>query len=432
MKTENLTCRIYHQNLYKNDSKSNNSVTKTTAGENPSGRLSFKGRADVAAKLSKNAVGKLVNNKSFNWFLDVVNKNSLLADALVALGLTAVARPALIYAIPSKDEVEKKKNNYQVAHSVATGVLGLATTYIVSNPISDAVKKVVDNPGKYMKKDFAYVLENKGKFMETAKRVHQPFFLPLRAILTIMLVKPLLETLGLSKNGKANIKPQDKAKIDYSFMCFKGSEKNMFNKFSKINALNAFAKDDSVKTKTSKNNSPSFKGRVNDKLVNGIAKNIIGKMADSKGFQKFFNWFKDKKDWFPHLIAAESLWLSSFYMMSSGTSKKIEKDQKLPMILNQGITAVLCTIGAYKLDGVVNKKLARLQTAYKLLRPEMDQNLLKNRLRGIRLLGPVLIFTTIYRFVGPVVVTPIANKISEMIQPHKKSAKQQPQMATAK
>ena len=46
---------------------------------------------------------------------------------------------------------------------------------------------------------------------------------------------------------------------------------------------------------------------------------------------------------------------------------------------------------------------------------------MNNRMIGIKLLGPMVIFTTIYRFVGPVVVTPFANWISEKIEPHNKN-----------
>lgn len=45
-----------------------------------------------------------------------------------------------------------------------------------------------------------------------------------------------------------------------------------------------------------------------------------------------------------------------------------------------------------------------------------------NKMMGIRLLGPVVIFTVIYRFIGPVVITPLANKLSEWIEPHNKKA----------
>lgn len=406
MKTENLVYNI-HQKHYLTKNNNNRNANQTTAGVNPSGRLSFKANPMPIAKTFGE---KMAVNKYFNKFLDILADNSLIADALIALGLTTIARPASIYVIPAKDEQEKKKNNYQVAHSIATGVLGLATTIAVAEPIKRGVKKLMKNPEKYMKNDASYIKNNERVFKETAGRLHQPIFLPLRAALTIMIVKPILESLGLSKDGHATISTQDKAKMDFSFMSFKGlNEKKTFNRFTNIN---------SSAQKNNKN--VAFKG-AGSAVTEGIAKGV-GKIADTKGFRKFIEWFKEKNQWFPHLIAAESLWLSGFYMQQTAKSKKIEKDQKLPMILNQGITAVLCTIGAYKLDGVINKKLDKYKDVYKRMNPQLEEKVMNRRLTGIRLLGPIVIFTTIYRFVGPVLVTPIANKISEMIEPHNKKA----------
>lgn len=423
----------------------NKSATKTTAGQNPSGRLSFKGRP-VPVVVAKTFGEKLALNRGFNKFLDILADNSLIADALIALGLTAGARPALIWAFPAKDPVEKKKNNYQVGHSVATGILGLATTIAVAEPVKRGVKVLMDNTP-----DTSYIKQNARVFKETACRLHQPIFLPLRAALTIMLVPPILKMFGLSKNGQ-DIKPSDKAKIDYSFMSFKGTESNSFKGFSRVKSSYDKASD---KISHKNSNTPSFKGNPSF-VTRGIATGI-GKLADTNGFRKFIEWFKDQKNWFPHLIAGESLWLSGFYMLQTAKSKSIEKDQKLPMILNQGITALACTWGAYKLDGVINKKLDKYKEVYKRMNPDMVRksnlydNLLKryannpeileklakadkykplraanktlnNKMSGIRLLGPVVIFTTIYRFIGPVVVTPIANKISDLIEPHNKKA----------
>ena len=391
----------------------NKSVTKTTAGQNPSGRLSFKGTpAQVVAQTFGE---KLAINKGFNKFLDILADNSLIADALIALGLTTIARPASIYIIPTKDPHEKKKNNYQVAHSVATGILGLATTIAVAEPIKRGVKKVMNNPAKYMKKDPSYIIENPRVFKETAGRLHQPIFLPLRAALTIAIVPPILKMFGLSKTVD-NVQPSDKAKVDYSFMSFKGSDSKSFKGFTKVKSSYDKAYD---KASGKAQSTPSFKG-AGALVTEGIAKGV-GKIADTNGFKKFIEWFKEKNNWFPHLIAAESLWLSGFYMQQTAKSKSIEKDQKLPMILNQGITAGLCTVGAYGLDGVINKKLDKYKEVYQKMNPQLTKEVMNRRLIGIRLLGPIVIFTTIYRFVGPVVVTPIANWISEKIQPHKKS-----------
>ncbi len=445
MKTENLAYHNHYQHYLANNNN-NRSANKTTAGLNPSGRLSFKANPLPVAKTMGE---KLARNKVFNWFLDILADNSLMADAIIALGLTAIARPALIAAFPSKDPVEKRKNEYQIGHSIGTGILGLITTFVAAEPIKRAVKKVMDNPSKYMKNSASYIKEHDRVFKETASRIHQPIFLPLRAAATIAIVPPILSAMGLSKTGK-ELPPVDKAKIDYSFMSFKGNDAKPFRGFTKIKSSY-----DSAKDNLSKNNkaNPSFKG-VGNMVTEGLAKGI-GKVADTSYARRFINWFAEKKNWMPHLIAGESLWLSGWYMQRTARSKNIEKDQKLPMILNQGITAILCTIGAYMLDGVIKNKLEKYKETYKSMNPDIVEmskkyeNLLNkyannpeqlkiitegekyktlrssykslnNKMTGIKLLGPIVIFTTIYRFVGPVVVTPFANWISEKIEPHNK------------
>lgn len=478
MKTENLTLlsqpkhysnlRNNRQRLLSNEnSVVSKSVNKTTVGMNPNGRLSFK-RAPIVVPVAKTLGEKLAISKPFNWFLDKLADNTLVAEAIIALGLTGIFRPLSIYAIPTKDPIEKKKNNYQVGQSIATGLLGLGTTLLVSEPIKKGVQAIIKNPEKYImpsEQSLAKMTQNKQEvvknaakqtievikkydkvFKEVTNRIHQPIFLPLRAMLTIAIIKPILNALGLVKPSK-NDQIVNTPKVDYSFMSFKGDEPKTFKNIARIGS-----------NKTS--NNPSFKG-ANSVITEGLAKGI-GKIVKTKPYTNFINWFgknyAQNDAFFPHVIATESLWLSGFYMYNTGKSKKIEKDQKLAMILNQGITATGCAIGAYKLDGVIKKKLANYRdTTYSRMHPvELDlknryQALLKkygnnpaakkriensiftenarnatkkldSRFFGLRMLGPIVIFTTIYRFVGPVFVTPVANWLSEKFQPHKKAA----------
>ncbi len=388
----------------------NKSANKTTAGENPSGRLSFKGGAQFGTKIAEG----LAKNGAFNKFLDVISSNTLIADGIIALFLTSVLRPLSIFIIPAKNEEDKKKNNSQVAHSISTGILGLGMTLAVAEPLKRGVMKVIKNPAKYMKTDGAYTKER--VFKETATRLHQPIFLPVRAALTIAIIKPILKALGLNKPEKA-LPPETQAKIEYSMMSFKGVETNKaFQNFAGVATAMAAGKIASDNINKSKNfeANPSFKG-AGAVVTEGIAKGV-GKIADKKGFRNFVEWLGKKDQWFPHLIAAESLLLSGFYMQQTAASKRIEKDQKPAMIINQGITALACTAGAYMIDGKVNNMLDKFKGVYKRVNPQMEQKLLDKRLDAIRLLGPLVIFTTIYRFVGPVILTPVANYISEKIQ----------------
>lgn len=439
----------------------NKSAIKMTAGENPSGHLSFKGALPVGninavtpemKKLMNTFGGKLAHNKAFNWFIDRLYDNTLVAEAIYALGLTALLRPAAIAALPTKNEDDKKKNRYQIGQAISTGVIGLGLTFLVSEPFKRTVGKIIKNPGDYMKKNIEYIAKNESVFKETTNRLIQPGFMPFKAMFTIMLIPPILKGLfGLEKGSKnpiGTIKPMDKASVDYSFMTFRGDAENnkkVFQNFAGA-ATAVIAKNNikAEKKNTQASSSPSFKRslgtlvkgewkanqnifkKLEGTILHTLAKGV-GKVTQHDKYKQFIEWFA-KKNFMPHLIAGESIYLTGFYASETLKSKKIEKEQKLPLVLNQLITTALCTVGAYTLDGVINKQLGNYQKVYEAVHPEMkDTQILKNKLRGIRLLGPIVIFTTIYRFIGPVVVTPIANAISNKIQANKKVKAEQKQ-----
>ena len=430
------------------ENKSVNKNDKATAGENPSGRLSFKADpTSFAVKLAK--------SNSFNKLLDITQMNSLVADAIFALFLTAGLRPLLLFLMPTKGDDknnDKRKNELQVSHSIATGIMGLGTTVAVAVPVKKAVNKFFNyaksNPEA--RKAFEYIFKSpmtETMFKETAGRLHQPIFLPLRAKATIAIVPPLLGFLGLKKQQEpAKTNPMYN---EYSVLNFKGSE-TFKNVAGILNQKN--------QSKSEKKNVPSFKGGAVDLMAKGI-----GKVAKTGFFQKTVEWLASAKNGFPHLIAAESLLLSGFYMEETAKSKTIEKDQKPAMIINQGIVAAACTAGAYTIDGRINKSISKFKKTYKEAFKEMkmakaaelrqalkDQfkdlskvdasvkrqfvkdfvksntanrvlspGQLAKRLDGISFLKSTVIFASIYRFVGPVVLTPVANWISNKIQPSK-------------
>ena len=82
----------------------------------------------------------------------------------------------------------------------------------------------------------------------------------------------------------------------------------------------------------------------------------IGKLASYKPVQKVVDFFKDK-NYQGHLAAITGCVLSGFYMLDTAKSKDIEKDQKLPLIINQGVVCGISTVGAYTLNNYLNKKL---------------------------------------------------------------------------
>ena len=162
--------------------------------------VSFKGLGEGAL------AHKLAQSNGVKKLLLAANKNTLAIEALYALLITCMLRPAVTLMTPAKTDAEKDKNKFRAAHAIASGALGFAFTMCVSHPMSDAVDKVMntklpDGSYKYIRKFTEQLTENGGKpFKELAKRIHQPVFMPLRAMATVAIVPPILAWFGLKKN----------------------------------------------------------------------------------------------------------------------------------------------------------------------------------------------------------------------------------------
>ena len=192
----------------------------------------------VAEKFSKSNpyIYSLVTNKKFLKAMKFMNDNALLSDAGIALFYTCALRPASIAALPTKDDREKKKNIYQIGHSISTGIIGFITAFAIQTPIKDAINKITSavaskNAEKYINKASKYLFkkENIEKTRTILERSHQPISLPLKAALTIYLVPKILKVVGLTKpqkpaNDEKNTLPYDAFQY---FAAFKGNNKSI-------------------------------------------------------------------------------------------------------------------------------------------------------------------------------------------------------------
>ena len=238
----------------------------------------------------------------------------------------------------------------------------------------------------------------------------------------------------------------------------------------KINSLqtNNFNQLNSRRFEQSSNN-VSFKGglpsRAYERATDGLAV-LLGKFASTKFAKNVVDFFKGeskskilrgigqvldiKHKWLQHAIAAESIYLTGFYMYNTKKAKHIPEDQKRPMMVNQALVTTLCTSIGYIVDGKMSKLFKSLQnfylTANAIPFAEKTNGQITQALKaagnnqesikaitslpmkrvnaifnGISKLKSVLVFGFIYRYFSPVFITPIANRVSEYLD--KKSAK---------
>lgn len=103
---------------------------------------------DGTSILDKNPWYK--GRQSLNYFLQLAEKNNVAFSATFALFLTCLIRPTAILALPG-DKKHNDDKKYAAAHSIASGVIGFVVATAVSNPVADALKKVLEEPAEYIK-----------------------------------------------------------------------------------------------------------------------------------------------------------------------------------------------------------------------------------------------------------------------------------------
>ena len=183
---------------------------------------------------------------------------------------------------------------------------------------------------------------------------------------------------------------------------------------------------------------PSFKaakgpGKVSRFFADYYGKYILNSDAMRKVSEFFANLDK-KGDVTRHFQTFGSLITSSAYMHSTLKNKEFDKDNARTLAVNQGLSFLLPTIAAYTVDLAIREINKQCEYAYSAaqekkikaaqLTPEAKQlamEKLGRQLKGFRTLIGIITFTTIYRYVAPVLITPVANWIGSKINAKKDS-----------
>lgn len=130
---------------------------------------------------------------------------------------------------------------------------------------------------------------------------------------------------------------------------------------------------------------------------------------------------KDHEKIKKHFPVVTSVVLSSLYLVNTMRSKEIEKDRKPALMANMALVCGLSTAVGYAINKSVKDYIALFKTRADVLEHKNFKGNKKIALEGIAFALNIIIFQTMYRFIGPVVVTPIANKMTGSGQ--KKAAK---------
>ena len=94
---------------------------------------------------------KLSNSNSFGKFLEFVNKQEVMIQAMTALAICCIVRPLTILAIPS--DKNKKDLGYAAGHSFSSGIWGFIIPFLFIKPLAKGYNHAKDpkNIHKYIK-----------------------------------------------------------------------------------------------------------------------------------------------------------------------------------------------------------------------------------------------------------------------------------------
>lgn len=87
-----------------------------------------------------------------------------------------------------------------------------------------------------------------------------------------------------------------------------------------------------------------------DRCTDGIAKHFAAKIVDSAPMNAIAEKLKNSDNLFQHCLTLGSLITSGLYMEKTLTNDKLDKDRKQTLAVNQGLTFLVSTAGAYSLD----------------------------------------------------------------------------------
>ena len=208
-----------------------------------------------------------------------------------------------------------------------------------------------------------------------------------------------------------------------------------------------------------------------DKLTDGIAKYYTGPLYSSK----IANWLANRNDVgriVDHMQAIGSYVISGMYMLQTIRNKDMDEDRRRTLAINQGLTLVASTAIAYlvseRLVGPWNKHVsmkyaankrgisveqlekeleahrAKIKKIYMEKHPDdielkkfkkpnlihyveksLKNDNLAGKLKGLDVLKSLIIFGSVYRFFGPVAVTPVATWIGNHLTGASPKAKEQ-------
>ena len=184
------------------------------------------------------------------------------------------------------------------------------------------------------------------------------------------------------------------------------------------------------------NNAASFNGVANvtaslknskaskfyNDMIEKAARKMVAPVLDNDNrFIKFLEKTAHITEMPNHLSTLGAAATSGFYVRSTLKNDKLEKKERQTLALNQALVFVVSTAGAYLANGKIGQFVEKVK--HKYVQYNRNNPKAAVRIDGFKTASSLMVFALMYRYISPVVVTPIASAISKAVR-ERKEAKQ--------
>lgn len=313
--------------------------------------------------------GSFYSSKSLLKSLKFAAEKGAIVAAGTTLACSTIIRPAAILLTPDSSKEDKQ---YACTKSIASGVLSAILTASIFTPVSKVIDNISKKPNDYLNSSTIKNLQQSANTLDEApaynfikqiaKMSPELFAVLPKALITAVLIVPVTKFI-FNKKPKEKKQPAQKS-----------------------------------------SSNPSFKG-----LTSKLSKRIVGIM-ENKRTQKIALKYQDT-NFIQHSLNLKDVYATACFSAITAFNTKIKKENKNTLIYNTTISTALTIGGGYVVDKALQKPVKKFTDNF-IKANKNDPNLYKY-LNGIKILKPIVILSSLYYVVIPMLSTFCAGKLAK-------------------
>lgn len=153
-------------------------------------------------KISKGIAGCINNHGGVQKVLHKVGENPAMFSAVASFGLASIMRPAVLDALPFKNDKDRKCSK---ASAIMTGALELATTAAIFIPLNKGIDKAGQALFNSKSPLYSGNKDAVTQFKSVANRGAKFLFLLPMALVQMSAIKPLVKKMTQRQEGKRKL-----------------------------------------------------------------------------------------------------------------------------------------------------------------------------------------------------------------------------------